>query len=207
MNLWRFEQYILPLLLLVVLLVEPTFTLALLISISVHEFAHAWCASGLGDSTAKFSGRLTLNPLAHLDFLGTLSLVLFRFGWGKPVPFNPLNLRNPRRDAALISLSGPLANLILAVIFSLIFRFFPWSFLIVWCQLNLVLGLFNLLPLQPLDGFKIVLGILPTRLAVDWLGLEALGPYVLLFLILSGLLGQTLLPLTAMLGGLLLGMG
>ena len=94
------------------------FLAALFLAISIHEAAHAWAADRLGDPTARFSGRLTLNPFAHLDPLGTLMLFLFGFGWGKPVPVDYYNLRQPRRDAALISLAGPLSNLILAIFIS-----------------------------------------------------------------------------------------
>ena len=148
------------------------FLAALFLAISIHEAAHAWAADRLGDPTARFSGRLTLNPFAHLDPLGTLMLLLFGFGWGKPVPVDYYNLRQPRRDAALISLAGPLSNLVLAIFISLVWRlgiylsppsaqilsffFFPLL------QLNLVLGVFNLLPLNPLDGGKILTGLLPS---------------------------------------------
>jgi len=99
--------------------------LSLLIAISVHEAAHAYSAEYLGDPTPRLQGRTTLNPLAHLDPLGTLMLLLFRFGWGRPVQFDPYNLANPRRDAALISLAGPTSNLILATLASLFIRFIP----------------------------------------------------------------------------------
>lgn len=148
------------------------FLAALFLAISIHEAAHAWAADHLGDPTARFSGRLTLNPFAHLDPLGTLMLLLFGFGWGKPVPVDYYNLRQPRRDAALISLAGPLSNLILAIFISLVWRLgiylSPSSgqilsfFFLPLLQLNLVLGVFNLLPLNPLDGGKILTGLLPS---------------------------------------------
>src|SRR3990167_10883511 len=95
---------------------------ALIIAVTIHEFAHAFAADRLGDPTPKLMGRLTLNPLAHLDVLGTLMLLIARFGWGKPVQIDPFNLQNPRRDSALIALAGPLSNLLLAVVLSLILR-------------------------------------------------------------------------------------
>ena len=109
---------------------------ALLTAITIHEFAHAYSADRLGDPTPRSQGRLTLNPLAHLDPLGTLMLILVRFGWGKPVQFDPYNLANPKRDAAIISFAGPLSNLILATILSIILRlvsspFSPLHFLVV----------------------------------------------------------------------------
>ena len=148
------------------------FLAALFLAISIHEAAHAWAADRLGDPTARFSGRLTLNPFAHLDPLGTLMLFLFGFGWGKPVPVDYYNLRQPRRDAALISLAGPLSNLVLAIFISLVWRLgiylSPPSgqilsfFFLPLLQLNLILGVFNLLPLNPLDGGKILTGLLPS---------------------------------------------
>lgn len=144
--------------------------LAFGISLSVHEAAHAWMADRLGDPTAKLSGRLTLNPFAHIDPLGTLMLLIFRFGWGKPVPFDPHNLRNPRRDAGLISLSGPSANLILSTLCSLLFRLTsqlsPITYLLIpIITLNVYWAIFNLLPFHPLDGGKVLVGFLPQDLA------------------------------------------
>ncbi len=170
-------------------------TLGLLISLSVHEFAHAIVAGWLGDDTARRSGRLTLNPLKHLDPLGTSSLLLFGFGWGKPVPFNPLNLRHPRRDAGIVSVAGPLSSLLLALSLAFLLKFYPLPYFYSLAQLNLVFGFFNLLPIHPLDGFKIVLGFLPRALASDWLDVQSFGPYILLFLVFSGLLFKIINPL------------
>ena len=166
---------------------------ALLVAITIHEFSHAWMADRLGDPTAKLSGRLTLNPFAHLDPFGTLALLLFRFGWGKPVPFDPFNLRNPRRDAALISLSGPVSNLILAVALSFLLRLLlvlqsPFSILYLFLEpiiaLNVILGVFNLLPVHPLDGGKILVGVLPEEQArnIDDI-LNQYGLIIVIFLI------------------------
>src|SRR3989339_1835794 len=103
--------------------------LAIIAAISIHEFSHAWAADRLGDPTPRLQGRLTLNPKAHLDPIGTLMLILFRFGWGKPVMFDPFNLKNPRRDAMLIGLAGPASNLISAAIAVLLLQFpLPSSF-------------------------------------------------------------------------------
>lgn len=168
---------------------------ALIAAITIHEFAHALAAERLGDPTPRLMGRLTLNPLAHLDPLGTLMMLLIRFGWGKPVQFDPFNLRNPRRDSAIISIAGPASNLILAVICSIVLRIllvsslnnlFTFS-LIALLQpliiLNVVLAVFNLVPVHPLDGFKIVGGILPKEYSQQWDELERYGMIFLLFLL------------------------
>lgn len=170
--------------------------LALVVAVTIHEFSHAWAADRLGDPTAKASGRLSLNPLAHLDPLGTLMLLLTRFGWGKPVPIDSYNLANPRRDAALISLAGPASNLVLAVILSMINSLAgglasPLGGLIIdhllapLIILNVSLALFNLLPVPPLDGSKILFGLLPEEMADQWEEtLEHYGLMILLFLLL-----------------------
>lgn len=166
-----------------------TWILALLVAISVHEFAHAFAADKLGDPTPRLQGRLTLNPLAHLDPIGTLMLILVQFGWGKPVQFDPYNLANPRRDSAIISVAGPISNLLLATILSIILRLsFPstLSTLIVpFILLNVILAVFNLLPIHPLDGGKILVGILPEDDAhhVD-LFLRQYGLFLLIFILL-----------------------
>jgi len=164
---------------------------AILIAITVHEFSHAAMADYLGDPTAKLSGRKSLNPLAHLDPIGTLMLLLFRFGWGKPVPVDPFNLRNPRRDQALVSLAGPGSNLILAFLLSIVLRIAAVSQAgILWTSLllpiifiNVALAIFNLIPLGPLDGFKIVLGFLPEDKARDWAGTQSYGLIILMMLV------------------------
>ncbi|OGM29911.1 hypothetical protein A2801_00995 [Candidatus Woesebacteria bacterium RIFCSPHIGHO2_01_FULL_41_10] len=166
---------------------------ALVVAITVHEFAHAWTAVRLGDPTPQLQGRLTLNPLAHLDLLGTLMLLLVRFGWGKPVQFDPYNLENPRRDAAIISLAGPLSNLIVASFLSVVLRiaimpFSPLSFLAgfipPFIYLNVVLAVFNLIPIHPLDGGKILVGLLPPKDAhvLDRF-MTRYGVYVLIFML------------------------
>lgn len=177
--------------------------IALIVAITIHEFSHALAAERLGDPTPRLQGRLTLNPLAHLDPLGTIMLLLVRFGWGKPVQFDPFNLRHPRRDAAIISLAGPVSNLLLAlacsVLVRLLFNFHltlisnsfisVLSYLLIGVlqpviMLNVVLAIFNLVPIHPLDGFKIVGGILPEEYARQWQELESYGMLFLLFLIL-----------------------
>jgi len=175
-------------------------SVSLVISISIHEFSHAFVANYLGDSTAKSMGRLTINPKAHLDPIGTIFLLFVGFGWGRPVPFNPLNLKNPKKDAALISLAGPMSNLILAVVLSLLSRLFfvgglMWIFLYFLVLYNLMLGFFNLIPLGPLDGNKIVFGFLPNRFAVQWIEFQKYSMYILIMMIALGFTGKILGPL------------
>jgi len=163
----------------------------LIVIITVHEFAHAFTASRLGDPTAKLSGRLTLNPLAHLDAIGTLALLFFGIGWGKPVPFNPANLKNVRRDQALIALAGPASNLAMALFLAAFNRVIGpvglmGPILSILVALNLLLAIFNLLPFAPLDGFKVALGLLPRSLAYDFLETERYGIFILLILLLTG---------------------
>ena len=169
------------------------FLLGLVIAITVHEFSHAAVAYRLGDPTAKLQGRLTLNPLSHLDPIGTLLLFIVGFGWGKPVPFDPFNLRNPKRDGALISFAGPFSNVVTAIAFVIPFWIGAITTLPALLEigtllqpivfLNLVLAVFNLIPIHPLDGFKVLGGILPKYWYYDWAQMERFGIFFLLFLI------------------------
>ncbi len=205
-------------------LVFVLWVIALLMAITIHEASHAFVADKLGDPTARLMGRLTLNPFAHLDLLGTVFLLLVRFGWGKPVQIDPFNLRNPRRDAALISLAGPVSNLILAAVLALVLRLVPLFplpltihltlqlFLVPIIILNVTLAIFNFLPISPLDGYKIVAGILPKNLVPQWVELEGFGLIFLLFLLLplggNSLLNDVFNPiLTFILNLLLPGLG
>lgn len=166
-----------------------TWVIALIVGVTIHEFAHAFTAERLGDPTPRLMGRLTLNPLAHLDPIGTLMILLVRFGWGKPVQFDAFNLKNPRKDAALISIAGPISNLLLAFVLSMIIRLsllppLLIQFLLPIIILNIVLAVFNLLPIHPLDGFKMVEGFLSEEQAREWASLERFGLLFLLLLIL-----------------------
>lgn len=168
--------------------------ISIVIAITIHEYAHARTADHLGDPTPGLQGRLTLNPLAHLDVYGTLFLLLFGFGWGKPVQFDPFNLKHPRKDAAIISVAGPLSNFAMAILVSAaiwLFTLFNLSalatigsvFLTPFIIMNLILGVFNLIPIHPLDGFKIVGGLLSEKQAKEWYQLERYGIIFLLLLI------------------------
>lgn len=167
-----------------------------------HEFAHGWVAYKLGDNTAKFSGRLTLNPLAHIDPFGTILLPLFLyisthgqfvFGSAKPVPINYWALKNPRRDMMWIGASGPIANFALAFVLSLLVRFLNpyFSPLVIYLiydliLVNVVLGVFNLIPIPPLDGSRILMGLLPQNLAGAYSQLERYGIIIVMALVAFG---------------------
>ena len=206
------------------------FLLALVISISIHEFSHAWSAYELGDPTARNLGRLTLNPIKHFDPLGALMIVFMAMsgwgiGWGKPVPVNPYNLRtHPRVGMGLTSAAGPFSNLVLATLSAIPLRL-GWSlpgllegFLWTMVFTNVGLAIFNLIPLPPLDGFNVLQGLLATfrtRWAYDWgNSLDRLAPYgpvILLGLLSLGwfvgfnLLGRIMGPPMEALLGLILG--
>lgn len=165
--------------------------IALILALSIHEFSHAQMADFLGDPTPRLEGRLTLNPLAHLDPFGTLLLLFFGFGWGKPVPFNPLNLKDPKRGEILIGLAGPGSNLLMALAVGLFLRFLPFFkkefsvlFLAYFIWINLILGIFNLIPIFPLDGSRIFLNLLPYSLENFKTTILQFSPFLIFFAIL-----------------------
>ena len=166
------------------------FAASLVLAITIHEYMHAWMADRLGDPTPRLQKRVTLNPLAHLDPLGTIAILITNFGWGRPVEFDPYNLRHPRRDSALIALAGPCSNLFLALVGAAMLRFFnipdlPSIFLYIFIPINVSLLIFNLLPIHPLDGGKILAGILPESYAEEWDEFQAkYGLFLLLALLL-----------------------
>ncbi len=189
--------------------------LPVLFAITVHEYAHGWVASLRGDQSAKMLGRLTLNPMAHIDTVGTLLVPLallltgtpFLFGWAKPVPVNPDGLKNPKRDMAWVAVAGPVSNLIMALIWALLavlaYRlltpetaFYNWllAAAIAGIKINNILAVLNMLPLPPLDGGRIVSALLPGKWAYYYDQIEPYGFFILIFLLLTGLLSQLLTP-------------
>jgi Zn-dependent protease len=195
----------------------------LLLALTVHEFAHGYVAFRLGDPTAQALGRLTLNPLKHLDPLGTLAFFIFQFGWAKPIPVNPAYFKNPPKDMLWVALAGPVTNLALAVISALMVKAVVWlarsipysvlgeailvplsSTLIASVWINLVLCIFNFLPIPPLDGSRILSGILPPALARSYGSIERYGFILLIILAATGVLAKLIIPLIKVANSLLL---
>jgi len=200
--------------------------LTLLIAFTFHEFAHAWTATKFGDDTPRLYGRLTLNPLSHLDLLGSLMLIVAGFGWAKPVPINPSKIRRYSPSALmLVALSGPISNFLLAAVAAIPLRFglvrpsaaliqafpTPYQFLVYFMFTNLGLMVFNLIPLPPLDGEEIVEFFLPASWQGKWQAIKPYGPYILLVLLFLGptlgfnVIEMVISPLVQFLGNILLG--
>ena len=177
----------------------------ILFALTVHEFCHAWVADMLGDDTAKRQGRLTLNPIAHLDVLGTILMFVAGFGWAKPVPVNPLNFENPRKGMLLVAIAGPISNLVMAIVAGMILKFgiidvkgtvinqsvtgiMPTILVVVilTLQFGVALAIFNMLPLPPLDGSRVVYGLLPERQAYAYSRFEPYGIIILFGLFFFG---------------------
>lgn len=177
-------------------------SISLLVAITVHEFSHAFTAYRLGDATAARLGRLSLNPLVHLDLVGTLMLLFAGFGWGKPVPVNPYGFRNVKRDMALVSFAGPFSNIVAAGLFALPLRLgllsggslvalghsqglvsYLGDLLVYLIFYNIILAIFNLLPIAPLDGFSVAVGLLPGALSQTFARIERFGPAILMLII------------------------
>jgi len=165
---------------------------AIIIPIALHEFSHALAATLQGDPTPKSMGRLTLNPLAHIDPMGIILLIVAGFGWGKPTPYNPMNLKNHRFGPAIIAFAGPLSNLIMILIFGLFLKTVIHLgaenllviFLAALIQINIILMIFNLIPIPPLDGSKVLFSFLPRSTQDIQMRLERFGPVLLIGLIL-----------------------
>lgn len=169
--------------------------LAIVYALTIHEFAHSAAATYLGDNTSKYGGRLTLNPLAHMETWGTIMLLVAGFGWGKPVPVNPYNLRWRKWGHAVVSLAGPLSNFLSVVLFVLVFKLIGSAlapenllaiFLFYLIFINLILGVFNLIPIPPLDGSKVLFTILPARFDDFKRKLTINGIWILIGIIILG---------------------
>lgn len=195
--------------------------LPLLIAITFHEVSHGFVANRLGDPTAKFMGRLTLNPLVHLDLIGTVIMPLLLlisgmpvFGYAKPVPINPMNFKDPKRDMALSAAAGPITNVALAIISSILLKitlffgnqlqFFSMGnavmeplvlMFIQSIRINVILAAFNLLPIPPLDGGRVLVGFLPHEQAMSYSKIEPYGFMILFILIFTGIAGYFVIPL------------
>jgi len=203
------------------------YILVLLFSVVIHEVSHGIVALWQGDPTAKFTGRLTLNPIPHIDLFGTIIVPLFLmipalfgtpgpiFGWAKPVPYNPYNLRNQKWGAAMVSLAGPASNFVIAVVFGIALRFFPATtdvvfvenlarLLVIIVRLNILLGIFNLVPIPPLDGSKLLFSVLPSHMSHIQMFLERYGFIILLFFIFFAF--KIIFPLVASIFSLITGM-
>lgn len=172
----------------------------ILLSLTVHEYCHAWAAYKLGDDTAALQGRLSLNPLVHLDIFGTILIFLAGFGWAKPVPVNTRNFEDPQRGMLLVAIAGPISNVLMAIIAGLILRYVGLDigtsvppmmvafkkFLYIGITINLALAIFNMIPLPPLDGSRVVYGLLPRDKAHAYSKIEPYGIMILFGLFIFG---------------------
>lgn len=195
----------------------------ILMAITFHEVAHGMVAFRLGDPTAKNAGRLTLNPLAHLDLVGTLVFLITRMiGWAKPVPVNPIYFKNPRKGMLWVALAGPATNMVLAVLSAILLKWLlnlhlpadsQWGAVAVpvgqmayiSVRLNVGLAVFNIIPIPPLDGGRIMVGLLPEKQALSYAKLESYGFILLLLLIFSGMVEYVVFPIILAIVSLLLG--
>ncbi len=195
----------------------------MLVAITFHEVAHGYVADRLGDHTARLAGRLTLNPISHLDLVGTLVFIMTRMiGWAKPVPIDPRNLKNPRKDMMWVAMAGPVINLIIGITSAVIYRWIiempvpenkfllmiidPVGLMVYYSVVvNVGLAIFNIIPLPPLDGGRILVGILPQKQAIKYSQIEPYGFIILLVLIASSAIDRTIVPIISIVIHILLG--
>ncbi len=182
----------------------------LLYSVIAHEMAHGWVASLFGDNTAKYSGRLSLNPKSHLDPMGTLALFLIGFGWAKPVPVNYRNLSNSRRAFIAVSLAGCAINILIAMIALFLLHFHTFrtnhlfaSALLITARINIILGSFNLIPIPPLDGSRVLMEFLPNNAKYKLAGLERYGFFIIIILLWTGILSPIITFVQSLIIGLI----
>lgn len=172
----------------------------LLVAIVIHEFSHGYTAHLLGDNTAKKSGRLSLNPLKHIDIAGFIFLLIFKFGWAKPVPINSANFKNRKRDTILVSLAGPFSNFIMAIILGFIIssgivtNYILFNILVIMLWYNIMLGVFNLLPFPPLDGSKVLASLLPVKYEYMFYKNQRYLYLILIILIATNIIDKILSP-------------
>ena len=197
-----------------IVILAPPFLFAL----TFHELAHGYVAWRLGDPTARDAGRLTMNPLKHLDPLGVIAFIIMKIGWAKPVPVNPRYFKDPQKGMLLVALAGPGANIVLAVLSAILVKFLVMvpglpmfmlkpvaGMLIASVWINIMLAVFNCLPIPPLDGSKVLMGVLPPDMARSYEKLEPFGFILLLILFYLGIISKVIMPIIGFANNLLLG--